>query len=61
MLKKILIALAASIGIFLIVVAMQPADFPRRADDQYRRASGRCVCAGKRLPQMGRVVAMGEA
>jgi hypothetical protein len=27
MLKKILIALAAIIGIFLIVVAMQPADF----------------------------------
>jgi hypothetical protein len=27
LLKKILIALAASIGIFLIVVAMQPADF----------------------------------
>ena len=61
MLKKILIGLAVLVLGFVVVVAMQPSEFQRRAQRHDRRASGGRVRSGQRPAQMGRVVAVGEA
>jgi hypothetical protein len=44
MLKKILIAVAVIIVVFLVIVALQPAEFPRHAiGERRRRPRRRCL------------------
>ena len=61
MFKKILLGLAALVVVFLIVVAMQPNEFRVARTVGCRRAAGTGVRAGERLPQLGGLVAVGEA
>ncbi len=52
MLITILIATAAIIVIFLAVAAMQPSNFPRRAEHLHRRSGGLRIRTSQRSPQM---------
>ena len=61
MLKKILIALAAIVLIFVGVVAMQPSEFHVERTADIARPAGQSVRAGQRLPETGGVVALGQA
>ena len=61
MFKKILIGLAALILIFVAIVAMQPADFRVERTAKIAAPQADVFAQGERLPQMGRLVALGQA